>query len=764
MERRDFLKISAVSGATAALDACGKPERQLIRFIPETDLIPGIAVWRPSVCTMCPAGCGTTVRVMEGDAEVTRKGQLGLIKMGLAKKIEGNPDHPVNHGKLCPRGQAALQVTYHPDRIRHPLKRSGARGSGKFQEISWEDGIHELVTRLAALSSGQKTAALAIVAKPMRGQRRVLLESLAHALGAPPPVFFQFFEEAVLRQANALSFGRAQLPTLDLAQSNYVLSFGADFLGTWNSPVAQNVGYGEMRQGRPNLRGKLIQVEARMSETGANADQWIPARPGTEGLVAMALARVILTENLRPASAAGGAGELIPGWAEGLKDYAPEKVEQSTGVPAATIAHIARDLAANSPAVVIMGGAPLAQTNGLFNALAVNALNALLGNVEQPGGIYFTPAPPGMAPAQGLPIQPASAYAALTALLGLSTPTTLAPASPPQVLLLDEANPVYALPDPRVKDAIEKIPFVVSFGGFLDETSIFADLILPDHSPLESWIDDVPESGVTQAVVSLAPPTMKPLHHTRATPDVLLEVAHQLGGRVSKALPWKNYEEMLQAAWGPLQKEKGSVQASSADEFWSKIRKQGGWWSSEVAPAAQGRPASAGGPPVSYKEAQFSGNAKDFPFLFMPYESQQFLDGSLAHLPWLQEMPEVLSSVMWGSWVEINPQTADRLGIQQGDLIEVSSTRGTLKASALVFPGIAPDVIGMPAGQGHQQFTRYATGRGANPFKILDPVFEPATGSLGWAATRVKISRVGKGKLALFGGSLRESPREFGKR
>ncbi len=760
MERRDFLKISAVSGATAALDACGKPERQLVRFIPETDLIPGIAVWRPSVCVMCPAGCGTTVRVMEGEAEVTRHGQLGLIKMGLAKKIEGNPDHPVNHGKLCPRGQSSLQVTYHPDRIRHPLKRVGARGAGEFQEVSWEAGIQELVTRLSAMDSAPAGQGLLIVARPVRGQRRVLLENFAKALGAPPPIFYQFYEDALLRRANALSFGHAQLPTFDLAHSNYVLCFGADFLGTWNSPVAQNVAYGEMRQGRPNVRGRLVQIEPRMSATGANADQWIAAPPGSEGLIALALAQVMLAENLRPASAAGQAGALIEGWATGLKDATPEKVERKTGVPAATLRRLARELAANPPAVVIIGDAPLAQSNGLFNALAVNALNALLGSVEQPGGLTFTPAPPGMAAAQGLPAQPTSAYASLRARLGLSKP---APPSPPQLLLLDGANPVYALPDAGVKEAIAKIPFIASFGNFVDETSVFADLILPDHTPLESWMDDVPESGSLEAVASLAPPTMKPLHHTRAMPDVLLEAAQKLGGSVSKSLPWTSYEEMLRSTYAPLQKEKGSIQASSTEEFWSAARKQGGWWSSEVVAPGQ-RPPTVGAAARAVQEAQFAGSAEEFPFFFLPYESQQFLDGALANLPWLQEMPEVLSTVMWGSWVEINPATASRLGIEQGDLVEVSSARGSVRAPALIFPGIAPDMVAMPAGQGHEQYTRYATGRGANPFKILASVVEPETGSLAWAATRVRIARVGKGKLALFGGSLREWPREFEKR
>src|ERR1700683_1777649 len=148
MERRNFFKLAALTGAAAALDSCGSPDQQLIRFVPDETLVPGMATWKPSVCTLCPAGCGLLVRVMEGEAEVLRKGQKGLVQMGLAKKLEGNPQHPVNLGKLCARGQAGLQVVYNPDRLRNPIKRSGERGSGQFQEISWDDALKELTAHL----------------------------------------------------------------------------------------------------------------------------------------------------------------------------------------------------------------------------------------------------------------------------------------------------------------------------------------------------------------------------------------------------------------------------------------------------------------------------------------------------------------------------------------------------------------------------------------------------------------------------------------
>ena len=150
--------------------------------------------------------------------------------------------------------------------------------------------------------------------------------------------------------------------------------------------------------------------------------------------------------------------------------------------------------------------------------------------------------------------------------------------------------------------------------------------------------------------------------------------------------------------------------------------------------------------------------AGEYPFHFLPYPSNQFLDGSLAHLPWLQEMPDPLTSAMWSSWIEINPATASRLGIGEGDIVEVASAHGTLRTAAYISPGIAPDVLAMPAGQGHTTFTRYASGRGENPVDLLAPLTEETTGALAWAATRVKLTRVGDrdGRLILFAGGMRE--------
>ena len=734
MDRRDFIKLTAITGTSATLASCGNPEHQLIRFVPDDDLVPGVAEWKPSICPLCRAGCGVSVRVMEADVETVRNGQAGVVKMGVAKKLEGQAAHPISQGGLCPRGQAAIQITFHPDRLTHPLKRNGARGSGDFKEITWDAAIAELAGQLDALSAARDQKSLAWLTRPRRSRRLELVAGFLDRFGAPPPVQFELFGEDVLRRANAISFGRDQLPTIDLARSRFVIAFGADFLGTWNSPVSQNAAYGTMRQGHTGTRGSFVQVESRMSLTGANADEWVPVKPGTEGVLALGLAHVILANKLRPADGAGRAGAAIDGWAGGLADFTPARVEQLTGVAAKRIDRLARAAADSHPAVAVIGGAPLAHTNGLFHALAVNALNGLLGAVEQPGGIFFTPG--GVVADLGRPQGGAS-----------SAPTRGVQSLSAKVLLLDDVNPVFGSPKAwRVRETLDAIPFIASFGGFVDDTSVLADLILPDHSFLESWVDSMPESGAMIGVASVAGPAMKPLYLTRSTPDVLIEVAGKLKSPV--ALPWKSYDEMLKTSFG---------------DKWAEAQKQG--WS-EPPPSSPPQSATRNPPSASgarkYAEPQFEGDAKDYPYHFLPYASQAFNDGSAAHLPWLQEMPDPLTSAMWSSWVEINPQTAERLQIAQGDLVDVTSPHGVVRAPAMMFPGLAPDVIAMPVGQGHETFTRYASRRGVNPIAILAPATEAETGALAWAATRVKIARAGDPdrSLIMFAGEMREHPNE----
>jgi anaerobic selenocysteine-containing dehydrogenase len=437
-------------------------------------------------------------------------------------------------------------------------------------------------------------------------------------------------------------------------------------------------------------------------------------------------------------------------------------VAKQTGVSAEAITRLAHEIAAADASAVIIGGAPLAQTNGMFNALAVNALEALVEGGHGQPILSFTPQPfiaTGVSGAASS-VDMQGSFSAMSAF----TQAILKGQRTPKVLLLYDANPVFGAPASlQVREALAKIPYIVSFGSFVDETSACADLILPDHAPLESWVDDVAESGASESVISIAPPAVHPLHNTRAMPDVLLDVAQRVGGPIAAALPWKSYDTMLRAAYVPLRQHLGSGTPQSEDDFWNKITTQGGWWGS--APSAKSGTASTspGHAAEKFAEPEFDGSAQEFPFYFLPFPSQSFRDGSLAHLPWLQEMPDVITTAMWSSWVEINPKSAERLRIAPGDLVEIRSQHGSLRAPAILSPGIAPDIIAMPIGQGHENFSRFASGRGANPLAILAPLTERETGALAWAATRVKLARVGgaeEGKLITFAGGMSQFPIE----
>jgi anaerobic selenocysteine-containing dehydrogenase len=235
----------------------------------------------------------------------------------------------------------------------------------------------------------------------------------------------------------------------------------------------------------------------------------------------------------------------------------------------------------------------------------------------------------------------------------------------------------------------------------------------------------------------MAAPVMRPLHDTRATGDVLLDVSRRLAKPLN--LPWQTFEDVVkgQPAKTVEMNFKDGRRNSESQEF-------------------------RGASPKFISDPQFDGDPNQYGFHFLPYPSVAFLDGSLAHLPLLQELPDPMSSAVWSSWVEINLHTAEKMGIRQGDLVEITSSQGSIRVPAFPSPGIAPDVIAMPVGQGHENYTRYATGRGANPIEILAPVKEPETGALAWAATRVKIAKAADadGRLVLFAGSLRDYPPE----
>jgi anaerobic selenocysteine-containing dehydrogenase len=297
----------------------------------------------------------------------------------------------------------------------------------------------------------------------------------------------------------------------------------------------------------------------------------------------------------------------------------------------------------------------------------------------------------------------------------------------------------------------------------MDETTALADLVLPSHSYLESWGDDMPEPGVGFPVGALAQPVVSPLYNTRATGDIILSLAQRLNP--DESLPWSSMKEYLQQGWREIyQRGPGDQSASkkSFESFWRAVLKAGVWGERTHRKHKSFTLPRSVLDDIDVPAPEFSGDSETYPFILYPYLSNTLHDGRGANLPWMQELPDPMTSVVYGSWVEINPTTAEQMGLSEGDLVEVESPQGSVIAPVYVYPAIMPEVIAMPIGQGHGEYGRYARNRGTNPLQILTPHMDSRTGSLAWGATRVKIVATGRRvELVKTGGTSRELGRDI---
>jgi len=702
VQRRDFLRVLGWGGASASVGACGFTsidsgvETVKSYVEPEDFNIPGIAVYYASTCTQCEALCGV----------------VGRVRDGRVLKLEGNPVSGINQGKLCGLGQASVQHHYNPDRLRAPLMRQ----DGGLKPVSWTDAMATLLDKSAATKDGR----FAFLTGPVSGHLKVLVRNATESLGSNQHFTYDPLSTRVNRAAADQLFG-AESPRLLLDQAHLIVSFGADFLDTWVSPVHFAGQYARFRRASDSKpRGVLVQIEPRMTLTGANADRWIAIRPGSEGVLALGLANALLTGK----SAASVA--VPPAIATAAAAFDKTRVAAETGVSEEVFDRLVRLLRERAPSVVLSGPSAEGHVHGSSNAQAILALNWVLGNVGKtvllPPKLPF----PQIAPESG----DTASLQQFTAGLAAGKFDTV---------FLHDVNPVYSAPAfLKYKEIFPKAGFKVVFAQYLDETAREADLVLPVDSALEDWGTHLPAYQPEGLELTLQQPLMERLYPdgTRSVGDVLLELLKRR--RPEEYKGFADYYAYLRAAL--LRNRSAFVDAPGDDEqFWTEALSKGVL---RVNAQEQHVPAKAANVELDFAGATQAADAQ-YPFRLAPAVRASLRDGRNANLPWMQETPDTLTTIVWDSWAEVHPATAKRLGIVDGDILEVASASGSLKVQAYVFPGIHPDVIGVPLGQGHESLGRYADGRGANPFRILDPVFDRKTGELAMYATRVRVTKTG---------------------
>ena len=698
IKRRDFLKIIGIAGGTAAVTGACSPEpvEQIIPYvIPPDDVIPGIPKWYASTCTECPAGCGVLVKNREG----------------RAIKIEGNPSSPVNSGSLCARGQSALQGLYNPDRVRGPLSKNA---SGKFQPTSWDAAQKALLDRIMGILKQGKGNKIVFMTNNISGSLGDLVAGWLAALGGGKHIVYETFSHEPIREANRIAFGIDKIPTYHIEKAKYLLSFGADFLETWLSPTEYAGKFSRMHSYKDGSMGKFVQVEPRLSLTGANADERILIRPGTDVYLALGIANVILNEGLTSSISPDETAKIR----NLLNNYTPEKVSSLTDVPEDTINRLAKEFVEMGPSIAIGGGAANTGTNATATQLAINILNYVAGNVGEM--VNF---------GESLSISGISSFKEISSLVDSMINGEV------ELLLLYNVNPVFTMPKSmRFDQALKNVPMVVSFSSFMDETAEFANLILPDNTTLEKWGDYVPREGV----YGLVQPVMTPVFNTRATGDVILAVSQQIDG-VKEQFIWKTFYDYLRDYW------KGKHQPRFAPEkdfesFWEESVQGGGVFRQPESVQVQ---LSDSILQVNFGDAEpaFEGDGDMY---FIPYPSSRYYDGRGANKPWLQELPDPITTVCWDSWAEIHPDTAAKLYLREGDYVLIESPYGKLETQVFVHKGIRPDTVAVPMGLGHTAYGRYAQNRGVNPISILRIALDEPSGGFAWLSTKVKISSTGK--------------------
>lgn len=783
LDRRHFLYLAggAVSGAAAGRLSLKGISTLNAALAPELAAYPGEEKWVHSICNMCSGGCGLRVRTVGGKPI----------------KVDGNPLYPVNRGGICPRGQALTQWLYHPDRILHP-QRLGSDGK-RWETISWEKALETLTSALQKLRSAKQENRVVAVSGRGAGLTRKLMARFLAAYGGNPlfclPTGMETAQRALQLMAGSPSNDGATRMAYDLENSRCVLNFGCDLLEGWGTPSHTLRLFGHWRDSSRERRTTLFHFDPRLSVSAARADEWVSLQPGTLGAAALGVAFVLISENLYNREFVENSVSGFEDWTDAAgrshlgfrtlirEEYRLSRVSELTGIPPATLVRVAREFASGPGAVAIGPVQSPAQPGRLADAMAIHSLNALVGSIGARGGVSLVPDNGWQLPGETSSGEPS--YDSLEQL-------QKALAGSPQVLILDEAVPLLDMLNAAQREKLTQIPLVVTTASLRDSTTACANLILPDCTPLESWVDGQTPLSYPYELLALADPVVSPRGESQPFGETLLRLARAMGPAFGSALPWKDVPELLRAGAGQLaQNKRGYVFGSEVDERWERLLERGGWWTSDWSSEEQfwNSMRESGGwwDPVTWaaepqrsfptpsgrfelysqrleellrqrEKGAFSGaqrdwdrrvlphhsdllppsDSKKFPLVLEPYDQLPFFGNNGREIAYLEQISSPYGGMEWQSWVEISADDGKERGISSGDLVWVESAAGRIRRRALIVEGNPPGIVSAPR-TGVPTTGRWGAPDEQSLADILVPVRDPVLGIQSSATTRVNV-------------------------
>ncbi|NLT95605.1 MAG: molybdopterin-dependent oxidoreductase [Clostridia bacterium] len=685
--------------------------------------------------------------------------QCGLdlyIKDGKIIKVEGSDEHPYSVGTLCAKGAATRQYVYNEERLKTPLKRLGPRGSGKFEEITWDEAMDIISEKFNAIKAEFGPEAVAFYAGYSKWFRPYL-KRLAHSFGSPNYLTESSTCARAMEMAQKLVFGSPGVP--DTKNTNCLLVWSAN-------PFYTNPG-----NARAILKGKergmkLIVVDPRKTPTTALADIHLQLRPGTDGALALAMAHVIIREKLYDEDFVANYTYGFDEYKAYVETFSPEKGEELTGVPADKIIAAARMYAGVKPAAIMPSASPVVHhTNGVQNYRAVFSLIGLTGNYDVRGGNFVNP--PSFIKQPGLFRSRDHDFAQVKPWEDMA-PRVGADKFPVWVEIIDEEAQAMELPfqirsrkpypikaligfglnyrmwpdSDSFLESLQELDFFVNVDIFMTDSCKYADIVLPactsvERSELRCW---------GMGYVILTTPAIEPLYQSRSDTDIIYQLAVKLG--LDDPLFKAGYEASIDWILKPsgltvseLKKHPGGMFVPNPLQIPEKKYMKDGFktpsgkleFKSKVLEKYEGRAGFEALPvyrPPKYSKEATPEVAREYPFILNTGSRlPMFVHSRTFRLPWTKSLrPDHPAA-------DINPQDAKRLGINQKDYIRIATPKGAIIVKANLTKMVQPGVVHMYH---------------AYPSADVNLLFEgdyldPLSGFPGFKSALCKIEKVEKG-------------------
>lgn len=741
--RRKFLKFGAATGAVLA--ASGKPLNAM-------ELIPGgkSVNLKGKTRKKVPYTC-LTCNIEDGG--------FAYVENGRIVKLEGNPKHPGNRGRLCAKGNSGWLHVYDPERILYPLKRVGKRGSGNWKRISWDAALNEVAGKIRDhINSGRPRNE--IVFKYGRNRTHGFVSRWMYSLGS----------EAILNHTNVCESSKKigmeptwgpDIEVPDFRNTKYILNFGSNIYEAayFMNPYAQRI-----VDGVAGNKAKLVTFDVRLSNTAAKSDEWFPVFPGSDGIIALAMSNVIMQEGLADS-------DFINKWTNistnGLKkhlaQFTPEMAEKYSGMKASDIRRIAIEFASVHPATTYTYRGPCMHLYGSYNEKSCMLPTIITGNIEVKGGYCL---PRGLGWDQPSPVPPHPKEKST-----LHQPPNYPLAGHHvsshavfQVLRDEEKvaiwmdyydNPAYTYPSSHVWRKMymdeKRIPFHVSVSTIMSETVMYSDIVLPDVTYLERHDPENMPSDLLPWV-SIRQPVIKPLGESWEFRKIIRVLANKVDSDgklgIKKYFSYKDEEEYMKMHFQnvPGLKEVGGYDylkkhgiwpdygELSADDYQyykngklvkpeyglhmkedakgvmvdGKKRKGFGTPSKKIEIRVEEWKKHGFDPmptfkahPWHWKKGKKLVGGKTGKLVLTTFKWNVHTQSRTANVKFLAEI--VHKNPAW-----LNSATAKKLGIKNNDLIRITSDIGHMVTKANVTESIHPDVVAVATAVGHWAGGRFA--------------------------------------------------------